>query len=83
MEDNMLAQEHDKLASLLFPDSGVRKLVNLKLFRGDADVVKPDELREEVRSALVQVWKLRTTKGSDVFVEADGFKPVDIATVCS
>lgn len=43
----------DPLAGLLFGQD--RKLINLKLLRGDAPQVSESELRAEAHSALVQV----------------------------
>lgn len=61
-----MAQERDKLASLLFPEGGGAKLVNFKLLRVGGDAVSEAFVRDEVHSALVQAW---VTKKADTRTE--------------
>lgn len=66
----------DPLAGLLFGSE--RKLLNLKLLRGDSPEVSEDELRDEAHAALLKVV-LGTTRASKSFPEDATAKRVDLA----
>ena len=68
----------DPLSGLLF--GGDRKLVNLKLCRGDAPQVSEDDLRGEVHFALTQVFWGMSDAHKD-FPEDRNAKRVDITAL--
>ncbi|GAA4007961.1 hypothetical protein GCM10022211_21710 [Sphingomonas humi] len=70
--------KHDALAGLLF--GGDRKLVNLKLCRGDAPEVSEADLRSEVHFALTQVFLGMSEVHKD-FPEDPNAKRVDLAAL--
>lgn len=55
-----MAQEHDRLTSLLFPKGSDSKLVNFKLFRSRRDAVSEEAVRDEIHGALLQAWVMKT-----------------------
>lgn len=72
-----MSTDKDALSNLLFGDDGSRRLLNFKLLRGDKPNVTEQELRDEARSALVQV-RLQTCDTFEQFPESTKAKPVDV-----
>lgn len=69
-----MAQEHDRLASLLFPEGGGSKLVNFKLFRGQRDAVSEEAIKNEIHSAFVQAWVTKTARTVTELPRSEGRK---------
>ncbi len=76
MQDNIA----DPLAGLLFGQG--RKLVNLKMLRGDDPNVTEADLRNEAHAALLQVM-LGTCESHSDFPEDRGAKRVDIGILAN
>lgn len=73
-----MAQEHDRLASLLFPEGGGSELVNFKLFRSRRDAVSVEDVRDEIHGALLQAWVAKTICGVTEVPRTEG-KKVNVA----
>ncbi len=72
------ANEMDKLLAFLCHGE-TQKLVNLKFFRGDRDIISPDEICRQAHSALEQKRLNQATVSPDP-PDGDG-EPVDVQTV--
>ena len=72
-----MAQEHDKMSSLLFSDEQ-GELGNFKLLRTAGEAVPAQFVREQLHSAMFQAWKAKTAETRADFRRSDA-TPVDIA----
>ncbi len=72
-----MAQERDKLESLLFPREGGAQLVNFKLHRSAGDAVSEAFVRDEIHSALVQAWVTGQARTESDFPRSTA-QPVDV-----
>ena len=72
------ANEMDNLLTFLCHGE-TQKLVNLKFFRGDRDIISPEELCRQAHSALEQK-RLKLATVSAHPPDGDG-DPVDVQTV--